>query len=63
MRTCLVEASWILIYRDPAMKKKYMMLKIRKGGKRAIIAIARMLIIRIRRILLNNEPYIMKAAA
>jgi len=29
-----------------------------KGAKRAIIAIARKLIIRVRRILLNNEPYV-----
>jgi transposase len=63
VRTCLVEASWILIHREPAMRQKYLLLKNRKGGKRAIIAIARMLILRIRRILLNNEPYIMKAAA
>ena len=58
VRTCLVESSWILIYRDPAMKQKYERLKCRKGAKRAIIAIARNLIIRIRRMLLSNEPYI-----
>lgn len=57
VRTSLVEASWILIYRDPVMKYKYEKLKSRKGAKRAIIAIARHLIIRIRSILLNNEPY------
>lgn len=57
VRTCLVEASWILIYRDPFMNYKYEKLKSRKGGKRAIIAIARHLIIRIRSIILNNEPY------
>ena len=37
-------------------------LKNRKGGKKAIVAIARMLIIRVRRILLDNEPYLLKAA-
>lgn len=57
VRTCLVEGSWILIYRDPVMKYKYEKLKFRKGGKRAIIAIARHLIIRIRSMILNNEPY------
>ena len=40
------------------MRVKYMKLKNMKGAKRAIIAIARNLIIRIRRILLNNEPYV-----
>jgi transposase len=63
VRTSLVEASWILIYRDPVMKSKYEKLKSRKGAKRAIIAIARNLIIRIRRILLNNEPYAMGVIA
>jgi len=57
VRTCLVESSWILIQRDPYMRSKYDQLKRFKGGKRAIIAIARNLIIRIRRILLINEPY------
>ncbi len=63
VRTCLVESSWILISKDPFMRNKYQHLKYRKGGKRAIIAIARVLITRIRRILLNNEPYVIKAAA
>ena len=60
VRTCLVEASWILIQKDPWMRSKYDRLKGIKGGKRAIIAIARNLIIRIRRILLNNEPYVVR---
>jgi len=63
VRTCLVESSWILISKDPFMRNKYQQLKYRKGGKRAIIAIARILIMRIRRILLTNEPYVIKAAA
>jgi transposase len=63
VRTSLVEGSWILIYRDPVMKLKYERLKKRKGGKRAIIAIARHLIIRIRKILLSNEPYIIGSTA
>jgi transposase len=58
VRTCLVESSWILITKDPLMRLKYNKLKAMKGAKRAIIAIARKLMIRIRRILLNNEPYV-----
>ena len=46
-RTCLVESSWHLIVKDPLMRFKYMKLKNRKGAKKAIIAIARNLIIRI----------------
>jgi len=58
VRTSLVESSWILIQKDPLMRSKYNQLKQFKGAKRAIIAIARKLIIRIRRILLSNEPYV-----
>lgn len=57
VRTALVESSWILIGRDPFMRRKYNKLKNAKGAKRAIIAIARNLIIRLRRMLLSNEPY------
>ena len=63
VRTCLVESSWHLITKDPWMRRKYEGLKQRKGGKRAIIAIARNLIIRIRRILLTEEPYVVGAVA
>jgi transposase len=58
IRACLVESSWILITKDPLMRLKYHRLKSMKGAKRAIIAIARKLVIRIRRILLNKEPYV-----
>jgi len=58
VRTCAVEACWILIKKDLIVRKKYDKLKRMKGAKRAIIAIARNLMVRIRRILLNNEPYV-----
>jgi len=61
VRTCAVEACWILITRDPLMRRKYDRLKRMKGAKRAIIAIARNLMVKIRRILLNNEPYAVSA--
>ncbi|MHA2070080.1 MAG: IS110 family RNA-guided transposase [Candidatus Thorarchaeota archaeon] len=63
VRTSLVEGSWILIDRDPVMRLKYERLKHRKGAKRAIIAIARHLIIIIRSMLLSNEPYVMNTTA
>jgi transposase len=58
VRTCAVESSWILITRDSVVRRKYDRLKRVKGAKRAIIAIARNLMVKIRRILLNNEPYV-----
>lgn len=58
-----MEASWVLIQKDLGLRKKYDRLKQWRGGRRAIIAIARHLIIRIRRILLNQEPYVVGVAA
>jgi len=40
------------------MRLKYNKLKSKKGAKRALIAIARNLLIRIRRMLLGREPYV-----
>jgi transposase len=57
VRTALVESSWILVGRDPLMRAKYLKLKTAKGAKRAIVAIARNLIIRIRAMLLHDAPY------
>lgn len=57
VRTLLVLASWRLIDKDGAMREKYERIKARAGGKRAIVAIARTLLVRLRRILLNREPY------
>jgi len=57
VRTCAVEGSWILITKDPWMRSKYLQLKAMKGAKRAIIAIARRLMVRVRKILLTGEPY------
>ncbi len=61
--TCLVESSWILIQKDWGLRKKYDRLKQWKGAKRAIIAVARHLIIQIRRIILDQEPYVIGARA
>jgi len=57
VRTALVEASWKLIVKDSAMRAKYEKIKYRRGAKRAIVAIARMLSARVQTILLENEAY------
>jgi transposase len=59
VRAALVEASWVLIRKDEAMKEKYERIKVHRGGKRAIVAIARMLLLRLRRMLLDGTPYVM----
>ena len=58
LRAMLIQASWTRIRKDGVMREKYDRLKSRSGGKRAIVAVARTLLIRMRRLLLNNEPYV-----
>jgi transposase len=57
LRTRMVECSWIAIRKDPGLNKTYQAIKKRRGGKRAIVAVSRKLIIRIRRILLDGVTY------
>jgi transposase len=57
LRTRMVECSWILIKKDAKLHKTYEAIKKRRGGKRAIVAVSRKLIIRIRRILLDEVSY------
>ncbi len=45
------------------MREKYDRIKIRSGGKRAIVAIARTLLLRMRRMLLNKKAYELQLAA
>ena len=47
----------MLITKDPWIRAKYLKLKAIRGGKRAVVAIARRFIIRLRRMLLDNVPY------
>jgi len=60
VRTALVRASWRLIRKDALMREIYESIKYRRGSKRAIVAIARMLSSRIHTMLLGNEPYTWK---
>jgi transposase len=63
LRATLVQASWALIRKDGVMREKYDRLKSRSGGKRAIVAVARTLLIRMRRMLLDNNPYVVGLVA
>ncbi|NIO04682.1 MAG: transposase [Proteobacteria bacterium] len=62
LRGTLVKVSWRLITKDRAMRQKYDRIKARAGGKRAIVAISRMLVLRLRRMLLDGRPYAMELA-
>jgi transposase len=63
LRATLVEVAWRLIAKDRAMRRRYERIKVRAGGKRAIIAIARITLLRTRRMLLDNRSYVMGRAA
>jgi transposase len=57
VRGLLVQCAWKTIAGDEAMKRFYERLKRRRGGKRAIVAVARKLSGRMRTVLMKNEPY------
>jgi transposase len=58
VRTRLVESSWTLIRYDAGAKSTYERIKHQTGsGRKAITAIARRLALRVRRVLLDKEPY------
>jgi transposase len=59
VRSWLVECSWMAIKHDPVLLDKYRrVLKNCGSKKKAIVAVSRKLAIRLRRILLNGEPYV-----
>ena len=57
LRRILVESSWVLIRKDPGMRRFYEEIKIRRGAKRAIVAVARKLCHRIVAIMRTQEVY------
>ena len=63
LRAMLVQASWALIRKDGVMREKYERLKAGSGAKRAIVAIARTLLTRMRRLLLDKNPYVVGVIA
>jgi transposase len=59
VRSWLVECSWIAIRKDPVLLDKFRrVLKNCGSKKKAIVAVARKLALRLRRVLLTREPYI-----
>lgn len=57
LRASLIEASWVLISKDAGLRQCYQQLRSRCGGKRAIVAIARKLLLIVRRLWLDQRPY------
>lgn len=63
LRTVLTEAAWTAIKNDSELREVYDNLKFRRGAKKAIIAVARRLLLRCRRVLLDRMPYRLPVAA
>ncbi len=63
LRGLLVEASWVAVRRDAELGAVYRRVLPRSGSKRAIVAVARRLLLRCRRVVLDGRPYVLKAAA
>ena len=57
LREALIESSWVIIKKDPAMLMKYKDYCKRMHKNKAIIKIARHLLARINYVLKNNTPY------
>lgn len=57
LRALLVEAAWMGIRKDPELAKIYAELKQRRGGKRAIVGVARRLANRLRACLRDGTLY------
>jgi ABC-type branched-subunit amino acid transport system ATPase component len=47
-----------MISKDAAIRQKYEQIKVRSGAKRAIVAVARKLLLRARRLLLDGQRYV-----
>jgi len=59
VRAWLVESAWVAIRFDPVLLDKYRRVMRNCGSKKkAIVAVARKLAVRLRRILLSGEPYV-----
>jgi transposase len=58
VRSWLVESAWLAIRHDPALLDKYRRVVSHCGsGKKAIVAVARKMALRLRAILISGEPY------
>lgn len=59
VRCVLVESAWTVIRHDPFLKEKYDRIRAKgTNGKKAIVAVARSLAVRLRRCLLDETDYV-----
>lgn len=60
IRRILIQVAWKAIKRDPQLANKFEKIKVRAGKKRAIVAIARMILSRIRSCIKSKRPYLVE---
>ena len=59
LRRVLIESAWTVIKHDPHLREKYDRIKARgTNGKKAIVAVARSLAVRLRRCILDETEYV-----
>lgn len=63
IRYLLIEAAWTAIDKDPELQDVYNRIKTRRGGKRAIVAVSRRVIGRIRACLKTSSEYVVNHRA
>jgi transposase len=63
LRGVLIELAWRVVATDHAVASVYERIRRRAGGKRAIVAVARRLLLCMRRMLLDGKPYLVRQAA
>lgn len=63
LRWALVQAAWVAVRCDPPTKQRWLKMKQRMGGKRAIVAIARKLLLAMRSAHRNGADYHQPSAA
>ena len=64
IRATLIENSWAAIRKDPVLLAKFTRVWHASGNrKKAIVAVARMLIVRLRTCLISGTPYMIGIAA
>jgi len=62
LRNILIEAAWVGIGKDPSLRAVYDRISHRRGGKRAIVGVARRLVGRTRSCLLNGKLYVINTS-
>lgn len=62
LRALLVQSAWAAIKKDPALLEKFQRISVGKSKCLAIVAVAKSLSARIRKVMMSKEPYVIGVA-